>query len=525
MDRAVLVLAVLLPVLMGAAFILGRHLNRRQVLADHLSPVSRQHIHLSQGGQLNPSVVESAKVRFRALLERGDWQSVEAQLRPGMHYVVQVRALAELGTDEAGHILERQLQRRLTTDRFEQSWYWIDLAHGLRILKREQSLPHLLRCSEAAAPLPLGHFFAAETVCFLGFGGYLSRSDGPLQQAALRTLHRAMEGLRYGVHAQVFAEARLGEAVESLWDNRSGQPLPLVVRIFVEARRHLRRVPIAESALADDPADLETYRWQLARLGSLEPLLDDYLAEAPDPLRAGLGAAPVDQQPDFLNALQDLRAEAATQILGLLADPQFPHAELAIHVLRWSRDSAVGPRLREMAARQLPILARSTRGRLASILRGQPADAGVPYAAILFALRGHASRETEMFLVLASRDRDPELRAAAVSSLGWWEPIHRGQVEHTLQQRRRDPSSQVRVAARAALARLGERQALHAFRIALSSEDVDRVHETIQIIANEGLTLLWPDLDRLVDVDDVDVAQHAREVLAVMSEDLERGCT
>ena len=45
--------------------------------------------------------------------------------------------------------LKSQLQRRLTSDILEQSWYWIDLANGLRNLNREQSLPHLLRCAEA----------------------------------------------------------------------------------------------------------------------------------------------------------------------------------------------------------------------------------------------------------------------------------------------------------------------------------------------------------------------------------------
>src|SRR5919109_3021249 len=163
MAHAVLIMAVLLPLLMGAAFLLGRHLHRRQMLRDELSPVSRQHIDLFQGGQLNEAAVETAKARFRDLLERGEVAAVEASLRPGTQYVYQVRALTEIGTDDAGKILERQLQRRLSEDQIEQSWYWIDLATGLRSLNREQSLPHLLRCSEQAGDLPLGHFFAAET--------------------------------------------------------------------------------------------------------------------------------------------------------------------------------------------------------------------------------------------------------------------------------------------------------------------------------------------------------------------------
>src|SRR5947207_14182134 len=123
MGPAVLILTLLLTVLLAAAFLLGRYLSQRQYLRDELSPVSRQHIDLFQGGHLSESAVESAKAHFRDLLERGDMAGVEAHLRPGMLYVVHVHALAELGTEAAGHILERQLQRRLTDDQLEQSWY------------------------------------------------------------------------------------------------------------------------------------------------------------------------------------------------------------------------------------------------------------------------------------------------------------------------------------------------------------------------------------------------------------------
>ena len=151
--EAVMITAVLVPMLMAAAFLLGRHLHRRQAVAQALSPVTRQHIDLFQGGQLSEAALESAKARYRSLLERGEVAAVEASLRGGVQYVYQVRALAELGTDDAGRILERQLNRRLSEDPIEQSWYWIDLAHGLRRLNREESLPDLLRCpASAAAP-------------------------------------------------------------------------------------------------------------------------------------------------------------------------------------------------------------------------------------------------------------------------------------------------------------------------------------------------------------------------------------
>jgi hypothetical protein len=74
--------------------------------------------------------------------------------------------------------------------------------------------------------------------------------------------------------------------------------------------------------------------------------------------------------------------------------------------------------------------------------------------------------------------------------------------------------------ARAALARLGERQALQWFRQCLTGEDSQRTHEAIQIIANEGLILLWPDLDRLADSEAIDVALHACEALERLREEL-----
>ena len=128
--------------------------------------------------------------------------------------------------------------------------------------------------------------------------------------------------------------------------------------------------------------------------------------------------------------------------------------------------------------------------------------------------------QTEAFLLLAARDWDPAIRINAVSSLGWWEPLRRQEVLLTLQDARRDPNPDVRQVARAALARLGERQALQWFRQTLTSEDPQRVHDTIQTVAVENLTLLWPDLDRLADAEDADVAHHAREALERLCEEM-----
>jgi hypothetical protein len=517
--HAVMILIVLLPVLLAAALLLVRR-HRQQYLRDELSPISRQHIDLFQGGQLSESAVESTKARFRDMLERGEVAAIESSLRAGMQYVVQVRALAELGTDDAGRILERQLHRRLTEDQIEQAWYWIDLANGLRTLNRVQSLPHLLRCAETASDPPLGQFFAAETICFLGFAGYLRQHETPLGRSSLRVFHRALEGLRFGVPPNVVAEARVGEMVETLWDCRTERIDPLVVRVFVEALRVLRRSPHAETMLSGEASEQEAFNWQMSRLAALEPAVSDFLGEAPSLLCQRLPDASIEEQRDILLALIDLRAEAGEAVLPLLATPRYPHAELALESLTWSSHPRIAPLLREWVLERVPMVRRAQRRRRAAAPRRGSISSELPYRAILRTLRGHPSAQTEAFLLLAARDWDPAIRLSAVASLGWWEPLQRQEVLLALQDARRDPNPEVRQTARAALARLGERQALQWFRQTLTSEDPQRVHDTIQTVAGENLTLLWPDLDRLADAEDSDVAHHAREALECLCEDM-----
>lgn len=515
------ILVGLVLVLTSLLVLLTLRLRQHQESGCELSAVTRQHIDLFQGGQLNQAAVESAKARFRALLERGEHDAVEASMRPGTQYVIQVRALTELGTEDAGRILERQLQRRLTEDALEQSWYWIDLANGLRCLNRDESLPFLLRCAESSGEIPLSQFFAAETVCFFGFAGYLRHLEQPLGRAALRVLHRSMEGLRLGLPPHVVIEGRLGEALERVWDHRPPQANALVAHVFHEALRLLRRVPQAESALADEPGELEAYQLQIARLEALHEGLEEYLDQARGSLPRQVPRAAAAEERDLLRTLDEVRAEAGNTLLPLLIEGRLSHPELAVQVLRWSREPVVGPALCRWAAERLPLVRRTQATRRVVPPRRPSVPSDFPYEAILRTLRGHASPEIEGFLVRASHDWDPTIRAAAVSSLGWWEPFRRAEVLPTLQQARRDPNPEVRQRGRAALARLGELQALQWYRQAMSGEDLQRVQETAQAVADEGLTLLWPELDRLADHEELDVAQPAREALERFHEEMD----
>src|SRR5437763_14436101 len=102
MEWVVLGIAAALPVLLGAAYRLGRALPRGSAHQSLLSPVTQQHLHLFQGGRLSEAAVETAKARLRSLLERGRVADAEASLRPGLQYAVHVQALAELGSPHAG---------------------------------------------------------------------------------------------------------------------------------------------------------------------------------------------------------------------------------------------------------------------------------------------------------------------------------------------------------------------------------------------------------------------------------------
>jgi hypothetical protein len=521
MVFTVVALLLTLPTLAVVGYLLARALHSRRSGPARLSPVIQQHFEIFQTGQINEEAIEIAKRRFRVMLERGEEEKVEACLRPGTQYFFQVRALAEIGTDAAGQILERQLQRRLASDQLEQSWYWIDLAGGLRALGREESLPHLLRCAAGALESPLGHFYAAETTCFMSFAGYVRAPGTPLGRAALRLLHRTLEGLRYGVQPHIVAEARLGETIESLWESRPQRLSPLLLRVLVESLRLIRRAPQARDFFGNEYAEREAFDWQLSRLAALESGFRHYLDGVTTAFQFSLPQVGAQDQADLLRALDDMRADTGQALLPL-AQASGAHQESAIQVLRWSRDAQVGRWLCATIARHVPLLRRAQhRPRPASPRRPSvPAD--FPYSAMLYALRGHPSPESEQVLLMASYDWDPLYRAAAYSSLGWWEPLMVNETRATLRAGRRDVNPVVRQAARAAAARLGERLALHWFRQAIATEGTPGVFDAVQVIANEGLTLLWPELDRLAESSNLELALHAREATARLAEQMER---
>jgi len=481
-----------------------------------MSPVAQQHLHLLQGGLISQAALDATKSDFQKLLAQGRTSQVETRLRPGLDFVVQVRALAEIGTDEAGRILEHQLARKLSTDPLDQSWYWIDLAHSLRRLHRTESLPVLLDRAPQALALPLGHLFASELVCFDGFATHLDDPFSTLGRRASRVLLHTLIGLRCGVvPVSTIVEAQLGQLASRLVHDHTQTIDGLFTQIVLEVLRLARRIEHVRVLTFDDPTLSEGLHWQESQFQQCEKTCLNYLHRVVEQLPRMLLEASDEEQRDLLHAIDALRVDAGAVLLALLDDVHFVHRAEAITALAWSRDPLVRhvfvERAREMLWQERP---RRWFRRHAV----RPAALAEQVAAVL-ALRRHPSLLAEQTLLQVIIVGDAWLKPFAVAALGWWEPILREEVVTLLKRARTAGDTEVKRRARAALARLGERQALNEIQQALTDEEPQRLKQTIALVVEEGLTWFWPNLDRLADAEDAEVAYRAREGLERLRED------
>ena len=298
----------------------------------------------------------------------------------------------------------------------------------------------------------------------------------------------------------------------------------MLVRIALAVLRCCGGSRMRSGCSREEAVEQEAYVWQMSRLAALEPALLDYQERAPAELLEQLVRSKNQHRQDVLHALNDLRVDAgARSCCRCWSGPISVRSSRAIELLDLVEEpegGAVAAQLCRPAGADGPARCSGANAiRRRASLRWLPAFRTGP---MLRSLRGHGSIETESFLILAAHDWDPIYRQAACSSLGWWEPMQRAQVIECLHECRSDPSPEVRQTARAALARLGERQALYWFRHALTAEDTDNVHEAMHLIGVENLFLLWPDLDRLADSENLDIAHHARETLENLCEDMDR---
>ena len=466
-----------------------------------MAAVDRQHRHLQAGGLLGETACERTKSQFRSLLEAGRLEEVERELHAGLDFAVRVRALTELATPGAVRVLERQLSRRLSGDPVEQAWYWVDIAAALRRLNRTELLPLVLQCADAAAALPPGAMLAAETVAFPNFPAAAKQPGSALGRMALRALVITARSARTGIlDPAAVVRAGLGDTLADVAARPGVVCDPWLTETTLEAERHFRRLGHWMRFL---PADARAIaERQAMRLWVTRDSRADWLTRAPNRLLAGFSLAASDEQVAILHCLHELRAEAARLF------PHFPDRRCewwadAIRALRWSKSPIIGPVLAAQANR---LAAHPREHRRAAV--------------VLTAIRGHACHEVERTLLRAVYSTNSVLCRAAVGSLGWWPPFDPDGVVAALRAARSGSDIELRRAAVAALARLGERSALAEVAAGLLSEEpAIRVATAIQI-ASEELTWLWPDLETAATSNDPDTALAACESLECLRERL-----
>jgi hypothetical protein len=474
-------------------------LPRRTPVRPVVAAVDRQHRHLQSGGLIGETTFEATKAHLRELLAGGRAADVEGELRPGLDFAVRVRALAELGTDEAGRVLEKQLARTLSRDPVEQAWYWVDVAAGLRRLGRAEALPAVLRCADAAAGIEQGAVLAAEAVAFPSFSDALRDPDSAVGRLAVRALTRAARGSRDGaIDVAGMVRAGLGDHLAAVSESLPPSADPLLTAAVLEAERVFRRLGHWARLLGPDVRPLAER--QALRLWASADSRAQWLATAPGRLAARFPAAPADEQAAALHCLAELRADV-TGLFSTLPDRRAMIWTNAVTALTWAKSPVVGPVLAAQAA----ALLRSRRS--------------APSATVaLAALRGHRCPEAEGALLGAVTVTAAPVRRAAFAALGWWDPFDPDRVVGCLRAGRADPDPAARRAAVAALARLGERSALRVFADALAAEEPDIRRRAAREAAEEGLSWLWPDLEAVAGGTDPDAALAAAEAIERLRE-------
>ncbi len=501
-------LPLILLVVGVLAWLASRHPRpRRWLLPRHAVPratlaaVDRQHRHLQAGGLLGDAACEQTKNHFRELLNAGRADEVERELHAGLDFAVQVRALSELATPEAGRVLEQQLSRTLSTDAVEQSWYWVDIAAALRRLGRAESLPAVLKCADAAASLPPGAMLAAEAVAFPNFNAIVKNSSSAQGRMALRALVATTRAARGGALDLAGAiRAGLGDVLAEVGSKVEPSGDPWLCEAVIEAERVFRRLGHWAKYLPADARSLAER--QAMRLWATSDRRSVWISAAADHLRARFFAAAGEEQGAILRCLCELRAEVA-KLFPHLPDRRTAWWTDAVCALRWSKSPVVGPVLAGLSDR----FARRPRTHTGA-------------AALMAALRGHACYEVEDAALRAANSPTSILRTAAIGTLGWWPPYEPERVVSTLRAARIDTDPDIRTAAVSALARLGERAALSEVVAGLRSEEPGIRVATAARIATEELTWLWPDLEDAAESPDVDPALAASEALEQLRERL-----
>jgi hypothetical protein len=473
-------------------------LPRPAVAQTATSAVDRQHRHIQEGGLVGESAVAATATHFDELLRAGRAAEVERELQPGVGFAVQVRALTAVGTPEAGRVLERQLGRSLVRDPVEQTWYWADVAAGLRHLHHIPALPAVLRCADEAAGLPAGTVLAVEAVAFPNFPTALNDLTSPVGRAATRAMVAVARGCRErAVDPECLLRVGLGSLLAALSETAPTHADPWLTAALLEAERLSRRCRHWAGILSAEGRELAEA--QGTRLRDCAARRLDWLAGAPARLLGRFTIAAAEEQRAILQCALEFGADV-TALFPHLPERRSPVWQEAVRCLTWSQSPVAGAVLAGQVSRWLA----SRRGQHRAIV-------------LLAALRGHPCPEAETALLHAANAAAP-VRVAAVSALGWWPPFDPDSVMRVLRVLRTDPDDATRLAAASALARLGERAALAEVRAGLNSEEPAVRLATIDRVAREELSWLWPDLQELIDCPDAPIALAAVEAVERLRE-------
>jgi hypothetical protein len=162
---------------------------------------------------------------------------------------------------------------------------------------------------------------------------------------------------------------------------------------------------------------------------------------------------------------------------------RYPDAELAVETLRWSRDERVGPFLRggpSAASHRSGV----TNGPSRCRRRVRRCRRTCRIGRCCGRCAGMRRRRRRRFWCWRRATGAPTCRAAALSSLGWWDrAARRGAAVPARRATRSQPGSATGGARPWPGSASGRRQW---FRQTLIGEDAQRVHEGIQSIASEG---------------------------------------
>lgn len=484
--------------------------ERQQITG--LSPVSRQHLEIYQGQDLPSWLMEKTKVKIKNYLDRGMHSHVEGLLRPGLDYVVVVKALLEIGTPQSFDILQKSFGKTHSKDPMEDLWYAIDITNALRQVNRDEILPEIVTYLCKHRGLAIAPLFAAEVISFDSFPELLKSPIPEERNFAVIALSLAMDGLQSGISLEVFAESKIGSLYELIWENRIQYNCAVLVVLFQNGIRFLRRYHGMNEILERELQSPDDFRWQIMRLDSLEQSLKFYLLNARASLFQLLENSSWSEHVEVFRALYSLKCAPPVSAWDWLADPGYPHKSFVWELFAFEKVNK--------GAALVTTYKSAFRFKNFSWLYANANAKKIEKIALAKCLRFHPGADTEGCLLELANSGDTAVAQEALTSLGWWEPVNRSEVLKTLHRMQKEPKTEINLAATAALARLGERKSLQSIAKNLMSEDPLTIHQAIHTISTQGISLLWPDLDQLADSSDADVAIHAREAIAHLSEQM-----